>query len=330
MKEELLYSIQQMQGKKLLVIGDMVADVYLYGRISRISREAPVLVLEEKQRRFIPGGAANVVHNAAALGGDVWAVGVLGDDKAGFGLAELLRKKSVHTEGLLHAPDRGTITKTRIVAGGLATVSQQVVRIDSEAKQTMSAAVEDKLMRKLAELLPQMEGLVISDYGSGTLTPAITQKLFQLCKKHGIPSIVDSRYSLLHFVGADYVKQNEAESSAIVGFALDDEDALLRAGDILLQKMRAKGVLVTRGDKGMTLFEANGAVHWIPVADKSEVYDVSGAGDTCVATFLLALAAGAEPPLAAKLSNIASGIAVRKLGTAAVSADELKAKIGEK
>lgn len=329
MKTELLDIVEKMQGRKLLVVGDMVADVYLHGRISRISREAPVLVIEEERRDIIPGGAANVVHNAATLGGEVWAVGVLGDDRAGHGLVEILQAKDVDTQGLLYVPGRVTVTKIRVIAGGQATVSQQIVRIDRETKRELEPPTEAKLMEKLSVLIRDMDGVVISDYGSGTLSPSIIRQILYECRKYALPSIVDSRYDLLKYTGIDFVKQNEAEAAAIVGFPIEDEDSLLRAGEILLTKLQAKGILITRGDKGMTLFESSGAVHMIPVADKSEVYDVSGAGDTCVAAMLLALASGIEPHLAAELSNIASGIAVRKLGTATVSADELRRKIAE-
>ena len=144
------------------------------------------------------------------------------------------------------------------------------------------------------------------------------------CREHNIPSIVDSRYDVLSFKGVDYVKQNDAEAGAAVGYDLDSKEDIIRAGRELLEKMEAKGILITLGEEGMMLFEADGAIHEIPVSDKSEVFDVSGAGDTCVATMILALAAGVEPAEAAKLSNIAAGIAVRKLGTAVVTSDELR------
>ena len=329
MKSDLVDVINQMQGKKILVIGDMVADVYLHGTISRISREAPVLVLEQAEEKIIAGGAANVVHNIATLGGAVWAVGLLGKDKAGTGLEEIFAEKSVHIEGLLTVENWSTITKTRIIAGGAATVSQQIVRIDKENNMAMSAAVEAKLMNSLADILKNVDGVVLSDYGSGTITGSIKKQIIYNCKKRNIPCMVDSRYDLLSFAGVDYVKQNDAEASANVGFIIKNEESLLEAGAILLEKMQAKGVLITRGDKGMTLFESNGAVHNIPVSSRSEVFDVSGAGDTCVAAMILALSAGVEPALAAEISNIASGIAVRKLGTATVSAAELKNVIGD-
>lgn len=329
MKSDLVDVINQMQEKKILVIGDMVADVYLHGTISRISREAPVLVLEQAEEKIVAGGAANVVHNVATLGGAVWAVGLLGQDQAGEGLAQILVEKGVHIDGLLSLNNRATITKTRIIAGGAATVSQQIVRIDKENNMAMSAAVEAKLMNSLADILKNVDGVVLSDYGSGTITDSIKKQIIYNCKKRNIPCMVDSRYDLLSFAGVDYVKQNDAEASANVGFIIKNEESLLEAGAILLEKMQAKGVLITRGDKGMTLFEANGAVHNIPVSSRSEVFDVSGAGDTCVAAMILAIAAGVEPALAAEISNIASGIAVRKLGTATVSATELKNVIGD-
>lgn len=328
MKSDLIDVLNGFSGKRILVIGDMVADVYLNGNISRVSREAPVLVLEQAEEKIIAGGAANVVHNAAVLGGKVFAVGVLGEDQSGRGLAKILREKGVNTDGFFYDTERFTITKTRIIAGGAATVSQQIVRIDKETKEPMCASIEAKLMNYLSETLPQVDGVVLSDYGSGTLTESITKQILYHCHKANIPSIVDSRYRVLDFAGADYIKQNDAEVAATVGFALSDEDKLLEAGAILLKKMAAKGVLITRGAKGMTLFEASGAVHDIPVSNKSEVYDVSGAGDTCVAAMILALAAGVEPALAAELSNFASGIAVRKLGTATVTKEELEQVIG--
>lgn len=328
MKSDLIEAIGLSRGKRILVIGDMVADVYVCGKISRISREAPVLVLEQPEEEIIAGGAANVVHNAATLGGKVAAVGLIGRDSAGEGLRRILASQGVDTEGLLYDDARSTITKTRVIAGGMATVSQQIVRIDKETKLPMAPAVEAKVMQYLEKILPGVDGVVLSDYGSGTLTEGITKLLIYHCRREGIPCIVDSRYRVMDFAGVDYVKQNDAEVAATVGFALSSEELLLEAGARLLREMDAKGVLVTRGAKGMTLFEQSGAVHHIPVSDCSEVYDVSGAGDTCVAAMILSLAAGVEPALAAEISNFASGIAVRKKGTAAVSAEELKRVIG--
>ena len=328
MEDNLMDIIARIQQQRVLVIGDMVADIYLDGRISRISREAPVLVLEQEKEKFVPGGAANVVHNVATLGGIVWAVGTVGFDEQGHGLRAALEEKGVNTEGLIDDKNRLTISKTRIIAGGAATVSQQIVRIDRETKDPLSETVEAAIEASLATLLPKVSGVVLSDYGSGTITKKLTRQIFAYCNAHDIPCIIDSRYDLLSFVGAHYIKQNDAEAGKIVGFEIKNHETLLKAGAILLEKMQAKGILITQGSEGMTLFERNGAVHHIPVSNKSEVFDVSGAGDTAVATFILCLSAGVEPVFAAKLANFASGIAVRKLGTAAVTANELKEWIG--
>lgn len=324
MKQELIPIIDEMKGKNILIVGDMVADIYLDGRISRISREAPVLVLQEVGEKIVPGGAANVVNNVATLGGNVYAVGLVGRDNAAKGLKAELEENGAHTDGIFMDETRPTISKTRIIAGRRATVSQQIVRVDKESKEPMSPAFESQIIQYLDGLLPKIQGVVISDYGSGTVTPNIRRHLIRYCRTHGIPSMVDSRYDIHSFTDIGYVKQNDAELAAAVGRELPDGDSLYDAGRELLKDLSADGVLVTRGEKGMVLFEKDGAIHDIPVTDKSEVFDVSGAGDTCVATVILALAAGVKPEYAAELSNFASGIAVRKLGTSTVSAQELR------
>ena len=322
MGEGLQAALAAMRGRRILVLGDMVADIYLDGRISRISREAPVLVLEQMGERIVAGGAANVVNNIRSLGGTVHAVGVVGRDSGAKGLRRVLEASGVHTESLVADETRPTISKTRIIAGGRATVSQQIVRIDKESKEPLPAALEAELLRHVERLLPHMDGVVLSDYGAGTITERLQERLIGACRERGIPSIVDSRYAIHRFKGIGYVKQNDAELSAAVGRDLAGEEEIVRAGRELMEELSAEGVLVTRGEAGMTLVTRAGALT-IPVSDKSEVFDVSGAGDTCVATVILALAGGADPASAARLSNIASGIAVRKMGTSTVSAEEL-------
>lgn len=323
MKPELIDFVDKFKGKRILIIGDMIADVYLEGDISRISREAPVLVLIEKDEKTVPGGAANVVNNVATLGGKAFAVGILGQDKGALNLKHTLDENGVDTNGMFCDEERKTIMKTRVIAGGRATVSQQVVRIDRECNMPLSAVYEKELLKYIKNIMPKIQGVVMSDYGSGTITPKIKELILKMTKEYDIPSIVDSRYDIFNFVGTDYVKQNDAELSRAVGVKIDSEEKLYTAAQDFLIKMQAKGILITRGEKGMTLFEKNGDVHNIPVSDKSEVFDVSGAGDTCVAAFITALAAGAQPAQAAEISNFASGIAVRKMGTATVSDEEL-------
>ncbi len=324
MKESLIKVIDRMQGSEVLIIGDMIADIYLEGTISRISREAPVLVLEQASEKVVAGGAANVVNNAATLGGRVHAAGVLGNDTGATGLSNILSARGVDIDGFIRDALRPTISKTRVIAGGRTTVSQQVVRIDRESKLPLQPEYESRLVGYLDGVLPKVQGVVFSDYGSGTITDKILNKILSFCQAHNIPTIVDSRYDILRFKSVDYVKQNDAELAAAVGRTLTSEDDLIVAGRELLSRMAAKGVLITRGGDGMTLFCDDGSVYNIPVSDKSEVFDVSGAGDTCVATVILALAAGVDPLSAATLSNIASGIAVRKMGTSVVTVDELR------
>ena len=315
--------VENFKSKKILVVGDMVADVYLHGKISRISREAPVLVLEETGHTIVAGGAANVVANVSSLGGEVYAVGVVGDDTYGEELKNIFKSRKIHVEGIVTDKTRPTISKTRVVAGGRATVSQQIVRIDKESKDPLSKKMEAALIAKLDKILPNVDGVILSDYGSATITKAVKKLVINHAGKRKIPSMVDSRYNIGDFEGIGYVKQNDAELAAFVGRSVNDITSLISAGTELLQKLNSNGVLITRGEEGMSLFERGGAVHHIPVTNKSEVIDVSGAGDTCIAAFILGLASEISPVMSARISNYASGIAVQKLGTSTVSIEEL-------
>ena len=322
-------SLKKFNKINILIIGDMVADVYLKGNISRVSREAPVLVLEHAGEKVVPGGAANVVHNVATLGGQAFAVGLIGNDKAGGGLRDILNNKNVETTGLIVEENRPTITKTRIIAGGSATVSQQIVRIDQEVKASILKQSEESFINILKQVIDKIDAVVLSDYGSGMLSDKIRSFIIESCQEKNIKTIVDSRYDILKFEGVSFVKQNEAEAAKAVGFELTNEDAVVTAGKILLEKLQAEGIIISRGEQGMSLIQDNGEIHHIPVVDKSEVFDVSGAGDTAVAAFILAIASGAKPVEATKIANFAAGIAVRKLGTATVSNEELNEVLGE-
>lgn len=319
-------ALKAMSGVPVLIIGDMVADVYLDGTIARISREAPVLVLEQREERVVAGGAANVASNAATLGGASYAVGVCGTERSGDALLAVLRANGVRT-AFVRADAHPTITKTRIIAGGRATVSQQIVRVDREWHTPLDAETEETLLARIRELLPQVRGVVLSDYGSGTVTERVRRLVIAEARKRGIPSMVDSRYDILAYEGIGYVKQNDAELAAALERELSSEEEIRAAGHELRERLSADGVLITRGDKGMTLFLADGSATDIPVSDHSEIFDVSGAGDTCVAVMILGLAAGVDALAAARLSNVASGIAVRKRGTATVAAAELYAAV---
>ena len=315
--------VRNFQGKKILVVGDLIADVYLDGRISRISREAPVLILEEAGKKIVAGGAANVIANVATLGGKVYAVGFLGADDYGDNLKKILTGYKVNVDGVAVDKSRPTISKTRIIAGGRATVSQQIVRIDRESKAPLCKKIEAKLIGNLDKILPKVDGIILSDYGAGTITESVKKLVIRHAMQNKIPSMVDSRYRIGEFNGIGYVKQNDAELAAFVKTEINDVETLIDAGTKLLAALNSNGVLITRGESGMSLFERGGAVHHIPVTDKSEVFDVSGAGDTCVAAFILSMTAEANPINAARISNYAAGIAVRKLGTSTVNDKEL-------
>lgn len=327
MREKLLKTIEQLEKRKIMVLGDIVADVYLEGKISRISREAPVLVLEHKAENVVPGGAANAIYNGATLSGKIYAVGVVGDDFAGQELTRILETKKVQAAGLIVDQTRPTITKTRVMAGGQATVRQQIVRIDKEKKQALLPEIEEAVKAYIGSHIADMEAVVISDYGSNTVTPNIRSSVIAMCREKGIPCIVDSRYNIMEYKGITVVKQNESEAAAAVGYDIVDEATLNSAGREILEKLDAEAVLITRGPDGMSLFEKMGKITHIPVTNKSEVYDVTGAGDTVVITMTLALAAGVSYEDAARLSNFAAGIVVRKLGTATTTLKELRQAI---
>ena len=328
LRRKLLDLIKKIQHKRIMLLGDMVADVYLEGAISRISREAPVLILKYAGEKVVPGGAANAVHNAATLGGSVSAVGILGQDTTGEELSRILQDKGVCVNGLTIDDSRPTITKTRVMAGGQATVRQQVVRIDKEEEQPISPSIEEKILNYISDTIQETDALVMSDY-TGVYSDGLFAEVIKVCKKHGKPCIVDSRYRIMSFKGVTVVKQNEAEAAAAIGMDSLDKRSLVTAGKTILDKLEAEAVLITRGPDGMTLFERGNKVTNIPVTNRSEVYDVTGAGDTVVAAMILALAAGASYHDAACLANFAAGVVVRKLGTATTDPVELAAAIGE-
>ena len=308
------------EGKSILVAGDFIADVYIFGNIGRISREAPVLILDYQSEKIVAGGAGNVANNILSLGGKVFPVGIVGADKNGIELRKIFT--NADCSGLIEDPAHSTISKTRVIAGGRTTVSQQIVRLDRDSLDPH--VNEAKILESIEKILPQIDGIVLSDYGSGTITPVIRQRLIDFSREHGIPSIVDSRYDIGNFRGINFVKQNDSELANFYQHELKSEEIFHRAAFKLQRKLRADGILITRGELGMTLFESNGAIHDIPVEDFSEVFDVTGAGDTCVAAMILGLASGLSPVESARISNIAAGIAVRKLGTSTVSIVEVE------
>lgn len=326
-KSQLKQYIPLFSKQKIMVIGDLIADVYIEGRISRISREAPVLILREKEQRLIPGGAANAVNNVCSLGGQVCMVGIIGLDAEGDKLKKVLIQRGIGVDGII-ATDRSTTCKTRIMAGGQATVKQQVVRVDRENELPPDEHCEALILQYIRDHWSTVDGVVLSDYGYGVITPKVIQTVVELQALQKKKVVVDSRYALLSYQGITIATPNQAEAGEVYNTEIDSIETLEKIGRQLVQDMSAEAVLITRGGEGMTLFEQNGTITYIPVTNKHEVFDVTGAGDTVVAGLTLALAAGAPFAEAASLSNYASGIVVRKQGTATVSTKELWEALG--
>jgi rfaE bifunctional protein kinase chain/domain len=308
---------------RVAVVGDLVADEFIYGQIDRVSREAPVLILGYDSTEVVPGGAGNAANNAAALGARVALVGVVGRDGAGTRLVAALRSRA-DVSGIVRASGYVTPVKTRILAGGVHSAKQQVVRID-RAGGRITPAIRRRVERALAAVIRRVDVVIISDYGSGLVTPEMWRRALAAARVRRAPLVlVDSRYALDGFTGLTACTPNESEVEALLGVKIDDDRGVLeRAGRTLLERMRARAVLITRGSRGMALFEPDRPTDHIPIVGSDQVTDVTGAGDTVIATFALALAAGAPFGLAARLANHAGGLVVMKRGTATVTREEL-------
>jgi rfaE bifunctional protein kinase chain/domain len=309
----------------VVVLGDFVADAFVYGEISRISREAPVLVLQHRETQIVPGGGANAVHNLRTLGANPLPVGIVGDDPEGRHMIDFFNKLGIPTGGIRVAKSYRTPTKTRILAGAVHSHRQQIVRIDSggPAEATNERAFLEK---KLKSLVPRAQALLVSDYGYGAITP----ELLKHGMRNGVPSTLDSRFSLNSFPGLTAATPNESEVEAALGIVIgNDMEKLEWAGRKLLRQLRHDAVLITRGRDGMALFERARKTEHIPIYGSDEIADVTGAGDTVIATFTLALAAGGSFREAARLANYAGGIVVMKHGTRPVMYDELMEAVRE-
>jgi rfaE bifunctional protein kinase chain/domain len=309
---------------RVVVFGDMVLDEFLYGRIDRVSREAPVLILEYEGVDRVPGGGGNAAANAAALGGTVLPVGCLGDDDSGAALREWYRRRGIDGSGILEEPSRTTPTKTRVLAGSSTSVQQQVVRIDRNVGDCLPEAVHRRLAERLQERVGSADALLISDYGHGTISEAMLQGFGDLAARPGLVTLVDSRRRLERFRGMTAVTPNLEEASGALGRNVpDEEDAVAEAARELQQRLSTRHLAITRGSRGMTVLGPGTPPTHLPVFGTDQVADVTGAGDTVIAAFSLALASGANTVEAAHLANVAAGLAVLKRGTATVSRDEL-------
>jgi D-glycero-beta-D-manno-heptose-7-phosphate kinase len=327
----LLEIVERFHEPRVLVIGDFIADEFIYGRVARISREAPVLILEYDRTQVVPGGAGNAASNVAALGARTRAVGLAGDDDIGRRMIEGLHE-NIERTGVIARPGESTPTKTRILAGGVHSAKQQVVRIDRITRVKADAQARELFRREVLRAAPRCDAVLVSDYGAGLVTPSLVAEVKKVVARPAsrtggrrVPILIDSRYDLARYRGVTACTPNEAEVEAALGISIHDSTAVLeRAGRELLDKTKNQAVLITRGSHGMALFERDQPTRHLGIYGSDEISDVTGAGDTVIATMTLALAAGASAFQAMQLANYAGGIVVMKRGTATVSPGELR------
>jgi len=327
-KRALLQIVENFSSKKIIVWGDFILDEYLYGTPRRISREAPVLILSYRRNEFSLGGAGNALLNLKALDADPIAVGVLGLDKAGSRISQILKQRGISTRNIIRERAYSTPVKTRILAGEETTRKQQILRIDQESRVPDSQSLKETILKTLLDLRTQADALLISDYDYHTVKEDTFRRMLPRFQKSNIPIALDSRFQLLNFKGVTVITPNEPELEEALQVRLDDNaDVINKAGKTLLKQSEAETILLTRGSQGMILFEKKKPPFHIPIFGTTDIVDVTGAGDTVISVFTLAIAAGAKSKDAALLANYAGGLAVMKKGTAAVTPQELKQAI---
>ncbi len=311
--------IERFSHCRILVVGDVIMDEFIWGRVERISPEAPVPVVQVDRESLILGGAGNVINNIIALGGQAVLSGVIGHDAMGRELVRMLRKMNSATHGLVVENQRPTTIKTRVVAH-----SQQVVRVDRERCRPVAEDTIEQILTGLKEQLSSIDAIVVADYGKGVVTQSLMDGIRSLTRDRRVILAVDPKVqNLALYQDVTVVTPNNQEAQVMSGIIIEDEASLEQAGDHLLKGLGCQMVLITQGEKGMALFERNGRTTKIPTVAR-KVFDVSGAGDTVISTFTLALAAGLTPRQAALLANFAAGLVVAEVGTATVPATRLK------
>jgi len=323
-KNKIVSTIKNLHAGRVLVIGDFAIDEMVYGQTARISREAPVLILKHTHTNIILGAASNAAHNIATLNsGKVSAIGTYGDDYHAPILLSTLQKAGIDTSLMVQDASRVTTTKTRISGASTQSVTQQIVRIDREVNSPVSGEVEEKIVENIVNAIPNFDAVVLSDYGIGMMTPKIIESTIKTARKHNIYVAVDAQTQLERFKGATVLTPNQPDAEKSVGYYITDEKTLLKAGHDLLEKTEADMILLTRGGDGMMLFEKNGNITNIPAFNKTDVFDVTGAGDTVVASFTLGLCAGGSGVESAIIGNLAASIVIRHFGCATTTQQEL-------
>ena len=333
LRERLLALVRRFAGRRILVVGDMVADEYITGIPLKISREAPVLVLRHNSQTITPGGALNPGMNARTLGAEVYLAGVVGDDALGTQLRAQLSEYGVHLDGLFSVHDRPTSAKTRVLAGDSQLIQQQIVRIDRIDDSELGPDLTQRITGYLREVIPDVDALIISDYENGVISPTILDATLTLAQEHGKIVVADSHGDLARFQRVTALTPNQPEAETTLGWPITDAASLEIGGRRLLDMTGAQVALITRGGHGMSLFPRDDATLHLPAINSGVVVDPTGAGDTVAATFALALAIdgatnNARIPSerlveAAVLANLAAGLVVRHVGCATNTPQEL-------
>ncbi|MBF0254747.1 MAG: D-glycero-beta-D-manno-heptose-7-phosphate kinase [Candidatus Omnitrophica bacterium] len=314
--------VRQFKSARVLVVGDLILDEYIWGNVSRISPEAPIPVVWVKSENYVPGGACNVALNIQTLGARAEVCGVVGSEPRGSRLARLLKQRGIGTSGVLAVRGRPTTIKTRVIAH-----HQQVVRIDRELVAPLSEKLLTRVVTLLKKRIPEVDAVCIEDYGKGVITPRLVAEVVHLARAHKKIITVDPKENhLMYYRGVTSITPNHHEAAALSGVPIRDDASLWKAGRKLLRILRCENVLITLGESGMCLFKKGAKPVKIPTLAQ-DVFDVSGAGDTVIGTYTLALACGASYLEAAYLANCAAGIVVGKVGTATVTTRELLAKV---
>ncbi len=317
--EPLFDLLDRFSQARVLVVGDLTLDEFLTGQVERISREAPVLIIRHEHTRQTPGGGANAVYNLAKLGAKVKVVGLVGKDSQGEALRDIFEQAGIDTSSMLIDPTRPTVTKTRIAGHARQSVTQQMVRVDRKSDELPDLQIQLELAEQIRQQLDSVDAVVISDYGDGLLTPPVIEAALS----HPF-TIVDAQKALGRYRGATLFTPNLPEAELAVGYTINNTQTLRQAGQDLLTLTQAQQILITRGDEGMSLFDRTGTEDHIPAFNRTDVFDVTGAGDTVVAALTLSLCAGASCWEAAVLGNLAASIVVRQFGTATTTSTEMK------
>ena len=322
--DDLRSTLHLWRGKRVVILGDIILDEFIYGRSERVSREAPVVIVRYDGSAYMPGGAANAAQNVAALGGIAVPIGIVGADEASARLSTLLRDRGISVRGLITARGRVTTSKVRVMAGDYHAQRQQIVRIDKERHRPLPPTVEKKVFNTFKRELGGADAVILSDYHQDLFQERVIRRAIDLCRNARVPVIADSRFRLSLFKGVTSATPNEVEASHAAGAVLTDELSVEKVGRLLLRRLAASSLLITRGRFGMSLFERRRRTRSVGVLGSPEATDVTGAGDTVVSAVALTLASGGSMPTAMLLANAAAARVVMKRGTAVTSVAEIK------